>query len=219
MFLRILLIATAISSGLAQNECTSVVYMSCQAMLNTALNISNTQPWLTPIFWRDDFELYFRKGFTGTRALCSAFEEFKACLDSSYTACTSADFFIQRGANVNDAYIFASAFNDLLYTCEDGFEIISSNEGCFRLTWVNFGSNLRAIRQAWESMTKILPEMACSYGKDFVDGFEETFGRNCGIGNQAAISWGCEYALAEIFTRSPQCSLACTLPSAESIEK
>ncbi|CAJ0925041.1 unnamed protein product, partial [Mesorhabditis belari] len=211
----LLIIATVIGSVWGQSKCDDGLYSTCQTTLNDALQINNTQPWRNPALWRDDVEQYFRSGFDGTRVVCKAFREFKNCLGGNYTVCTSAAHYIQAGAaEVDNAYIFSSIFNEMHYVCGAGLQVAALNDACFQATWQNFGSTIRSCRQAWESIVKVTPGDACFQANNMLGCNEDYFGRQCGKTNQAAMFWGCEYARVQVFTRFPQCLISCSLPIA-----
>ncbi|CAJ0583561.1 unnamed protein product, partial [Mesorhabditis spiculigera] len=214
MLSHIFIVAVALGGTWAQRQetCDDGLYATCQSNLNTALNININQPWHEPSRYRDAVEAFYRSGFNGTRNVCKAFREFKTCLGFNYHACTAAAHFILASAGVDEGYIFASIFNEMHYICGAGLQIAALNDKCFQDTWTNYGSSIRACRQAWESHVRVNPDDACFQGNNLLKCNEDYFGMQCGKQNQAALFWSCEYARVQMFTRFPQCSLSCSMP-------
>ncbi|CAJ0583317.1 unnamed protein product, partial [Mesorhabditis spiculigera] len=214
MLSHIFIVAVALGGTWAQRQetCDDGLYATCQSNLNTALNININQPWHEPSRYRDAVEAFTGSGFNGTRNVCKAFREFKTCLGSTtMLVLLRRILFLPAPVLMRDTFL--RRFSTRCTTIAGaGLQIAALNDKCFQDTWTNYGSSIRACRQAWESHVRVNPDDACFQGNNLLKCNEDYFGMQCGKQNQAALFWSCEYARVQMFTRFPQCSLSCSMP-------
>ncbi|CAI5454578.1 unnamed protein product [Caenorhabditis angaria] len=207
----ILAISTGVEAGV---DCDSSKYYSCQATLNSALNIFDTQPWYDPENYRYEVESYYQKqGVDGIRKVCRAFREFKQCMGDQYAICMTPVHFVSLSATTLNAYQFVGLFNQMHFVCGAGLQTYLSNEDCMSNSWKGEnGAALKQCRMDYEVTSDLDFNQACTQANKYLICFENLFKQQCGDKSNDAQFWACEYSRVNVFTRYPQCAARCVLP-------
>ncbi|WKX89420.1 hypothetical protein Q1695_008798 [Nippostrongylus brasiliensis] len=192
-------------------------YIICQNNLNTALNLTNPQPYFYPEEFRNMIEKFYQqKGVMGMRTVCKAFRQFKGCMGAEYSSCMIPSYFATASVPILQSYQFVSIFNQMHFVCGAGLQIYLNNEACMSQAWSGeTGNMLNACRYKFEMSSNAATNSQDVFflANTYTSCFEQQFQQSCGTSSRDSQFWGCEYARVNIFTRYPQCDVSCVLRS------
>lgn len=195
--------------------CNDQQLNSCQVKFNKNLGIEDFADWHDPNKLAYALGKIFLRGTSGLLDVCSARQQFYACLGPMYYSCMNPLYFLAHKFTVDQSYGFVGVMHGLHWMCGGGFELSVTNWPCLITTFKQSADDLQKCITTFNSTVSTDPTKLCSASQELLNCYQKPFYDTCPSPHKGEAGyWGCEYMNVALFVHVACPDVKCVVPTA-----